>query len=68
MGISIVMGVAQQLDGSKMGTLLNMDDKWGYPYDLGNLHMSIQRGRFHGIWVGFFRWFIGIESTIPWED
>ena len=34
----------------KMDGLLNeipteMDDNWGYPYDLGNLHMGLSENR-----------------------
>ena len=35
------MGIPLRMDGLFHGKFpSNMDDDWGYPYDLGNLHMD----------------------------
>jgi len=34
-----------QMDGLLNEIPTKMDDNWGYPYDLGNLHMSIPMTR-----------------------
>ena len=36
-----------QMDGLLNEIPTKMDDNWGYPYDLGNLHMSIWHGQYY---------------------
>ena len=47
-GVSIVMGVLQELDGNGKSPE-NMDENRGDPHDLGNLHIIISYND-HLIW------------------
>ena len=35
-----------------MENLIEVDENWGYPYDLGNLHVMIEKDQGQNMWLG----------------
>ena len=44
-----------------MENLIEVDENWGYPYDLGNLHVMIEKDQGQNMWLG--NWLLP-----PWWD